>query len=203
MHSGDFSGRGRPEEILSFLNWLEMQKYGDKVLIPGNHDFGMETDFAYWKAECEKKNIHLLNDSGITIQGVPIWGSPITPWFHSWAFNRWRGKDIKKHWDLIPENTEILITHGPPKDILDMCVFPDGTDREGVGCDDLLTKILQIPAIKLHVFGHIHEARGHTYKHGKTFVNASSLDQRYYPVKDAPVRILKDSEGGYVVEEQS
>lgn len=104
-------------------------------------------------------------------------------------------------WDLIPSDTEILVTHGPPKDILDMCVFPNGTDREGVGCEDLLSQIMRIPTIKLHVFGHIHEGKGHTYKYGKTFVNASSLDQLYRPVPGTPTRIVRDSEGSYLVED--
>tara|TARA_Y100000296_G_C5174834_1_gene259491 strand:- start:2061 stop:2591 length:531 start_codon:yes stop_codon:yes gene_type:complete len=58
--------------------------------------------------------IKYLNDSSITIDGIKFWGSPIQPWFHDWAFNRKRGNEIRKHWELIPTNTDVLLTHGPP-----------------------------------------------------------------------------------------
>lgn len=196
IHAGDMTSRGSTHDISRFLTWMEKQPYTHKILIPGNHDFGFETDFALWKDECEKKGIHLLNDSGIEIQGIRIWGSPITPWFHSWAFNRYRGREISKHWDLIPEETEILITHGPPEGILDL-VPRDGSH---VGCADLLDKILRTK-VKLHIFGHIHEGRGFTYKHARTFINASSLDGSYQPVSSAPIVIIQDEDEAYVVEE--
>lgn len=192
IHAGDCTGNGSDSAIQQFINWMELQPYTHKVLIPGNHDWGFEKNFAYWKDECDRRNIHLLNDSGTTIEGISIWGSPITPWFHSWAFNRHRGSDIEKHWSIIPEETEILVTHGPPQGILDMTFGGDFA-----GCDDLLAKILKTN-VKLHVFGHIHEGRGTLYKHGKTFVNASSLDARYRPVAGCPVRVVR-GDGDYTV----
>lgn len=202
LHTGDISsGHGSLEGTLNFIEWLSLQPYRYKIWIPGNHDFPLERDFAFWKEKSDEKGLFLLNDSGVTLEGVRIWGAAVTPWFHNWAFNRHRGEEINKHWSLIPEDTEILLTHGPVAGILDMCVFPDGSDREAVGCEDLLSRMLVIPSIKLHVCGHIHEARGHSYKHGKTWVNASSLDSMYAPWEKGFTRIVKDSEGGYSVEE--
>lgn len=192
IHAGDCTSNGSKEAIWQFINWMEPQLYTHKVLIPGNHDWGFEKNFAYWKDECEKRNIHLLNDSGITIDGVSIWGSATTPFFNNWAFNRHRGADIRRHWDLIPEETEILVTHGPPQGILDMTFNGDFA-----GCDDLLEKILR-SKVKAHFFGHIHEGRGTTYKHGKTFVNAAALNARYQPVEGCPIRILRE-DGDYIV----
>jgi Icc-related predicted phosphoesterase len=112
------------------------------------------------------------------IDGINIWGSPVSPWFYDWAFNRKRGDDIRKHWDKIPPSTDILITHGPPYGILDK------TKRgELVGCKDILPLIEKIKP-RLHVFGHIHEENG-MKKIGETiFVNGSVLDERYNLVNE-------------------
>jgi Icc-related predicted phosphoesterase len=202
IHSGDVSGRGESGEILPFLNWYADQDYSHLILVPGNHDFGFERNPELWAKCCEERGITLLNDSGVTIEGIKFWGSPIQPWFYSWAFNRARTQAeatskhpwIKPHWDLIPMDTEVLITHGPPHGILDM--VPRG---EMVGCEELYKKIVQT-SIKLHVFGHIHEGSGHKYLHGRTYVNASSLDGMYMFEKPGYKRVIKDIAGDYLVE---
>ena len=121
-----------------------------------------------------------MNDSGVTIHGINIWGSPITPWFYDWAFNRERGVEINKHWKLIPKNTDILITHGPPSGILDLV----NADRT-VGCEDLLKRINSIKP-KVHVFGHIHEAYGSEVSGYTKFINSSILDE-HYEIKNNPI----------------
>lgn len=176
LHSGDVSGRGQSGEILPFLDWYAEQDYSTIILVPGNHDFGFEKEPERYAKECKDRNIILLNDSGCTVEGIKVWGSAVQPWFHDWAFNRMRGADIRKHWDLIPADTELLITHGPPHMIL------DNADARGydnhVGCEDLSRRLLDLK-VKLHVFGHIHEGAGYKYKDGTTYVNASSLDGMY------------------------
>lgn len=117
------------------------------------------------------QNTYYLCDTDITIEGLNIWGSPITPWFFDWAFNRKKGEEICRHWKLIPENTDILITHGAPFGILDRT-------ESGVnaGCEDLLAEIDLIKP-KYHLFGHIHEWYGMRESTHTTFVNGSILDQ--------------------------
>jgi Icc-related predicted phosphoesterase len=177
LHAGDFSKRGKEHEIIAFNDWLGKLPHKHKVVIAGNHDFGMEKYPE--KAHQWITHAHYLNDSEITIEGLRIWGSPITPWFFDWAFNRYRGADIRKHWDLIPHGIDILITHGPPKDILDK------TARgEGVGCEDLAVAIARVRP-RLHVFGHIHEAHGKEEKDGTTYLNASLMDLQYNPTQTA------------------
>jgi len=117
------------------------------------------------------KDIIYLNDTGTTIEGLKIWGSPVQPEFFNWAFNRERGEDICKHWDLIPDDTDILITHGPAFGILDRVL-----EGEYVGCSDLLKKIKQIKP-KIHAFGHIHEAYGQCEEDGTTFINACNVNR--------------------------
>lgn len=201
IHAGDATGRGRPEEIIPFLDWFADQDYSHLIFIPGNHDFGFENNYSLYADECKKRNIILLNDSGCEVEGIKIWGSPITPAFHNWAFNRERGDEIRPHWDLIPDDIEILITHGPPLLIRDW-VRPGTLMEDHVGCWDLAHVIsTRLKKLKLHVFGHIHEGRGYTYKDGIAYINASALDGMYCPEKGVPIRVVRDNIGEYFVEE--
>ena len=201
IHSGDLTNIGTKTEITKSLTWLASLPHKHKVFIAGNHDFYLDT---HWKAktpEGERRHgyrpkgtedeikellaqfpsLIYLNDSGVEIEGLKIWGSPIQPWFHDWGFNRERGAEISKHWELIPQDTDILITHGPPFGILDKTVHGQYT-----GCDNLL-KAIASKNIRLHIFGHIHEGRGISTRDGgegkphKRFLNASSLDEYYEP----------------------
>ena len=97
-----------------------------------------------------------------------------------WAFNRQKGAEINKHWKLIPKETDILITHGPPFGILDRTI-----SNYNAGCEMLLKKVNQIKP-KLHVFGHIHEGYGMVEKDKTFFANASSVNLNYQLV-NAPI----------------
>jgi Icc-related predicted phosphoesterase len=191
LHAGDASSRGTRQEMLNFFDWYGKQKYDHRIFVPGNHDWECEDEPEEMKKACEENGIILLNDSGVTVKGVKIWGSAVQPTFCDWAFNRDRGPKIQKHWDLIPKDTEVLITHGPPAGILDMTTYASGDPREGVGCDNLL-KTMEKLNVRLHVFGHIHEARGITYKKETTYINAAFLDRMYYPQAKRPIRAQRE-----------
>lgn len=172
IHAGDFSAKGRLQEVKDFMHWFGRRPHPHKVLIAGNHDFMAEQDPVLFQSLIPE-GVTYLNDSGTEIGGLKIWGSPIQPWFYDWAFNRQRGADIRKHWDLIPLDTDILITHGPPHGI------QDKTDSGLlVGCEDLLARVKEVQP-RLHVFGHIHEAHGQQKVGETTFVNATVLNLRY------------------------
>lgn len=180
FHCGDFSRRGRLEECTDFLNWYGSQAHPHKVLIAGNHDFLAEQNSVLFESLIPE-NVHYLNDSGCEINGIKIWGSPIQPWFFDWAFNRQRGAEIRKHWDLIPEGTDILLTHGPAYGILDEVA----RDKRPVGCRDLLKRVRDLQ-VKIHACGHIHEAYGDLSIDGIRYLNASILDEAY-DVRNAPI----------------
>jgi Icc-related predicted phosphoesterase len=175
FHCGDFSKRGRTPETIDFLNWFSRLPHRHKVFIAGNHDFIAEQAPDLFLTMIPE-NIIYLNNSGVTIEGISIWGSPIQPWFYDWAFNRQRGPEIRKYWDMIPENTQILLTHGPPHGILDTT-----TDGRLVGCQDLRERIAELPSLKIAAFGHIHEAYGCMEKEGVLYINAASLTVEYEP----------------------
>lgn len=173
IHAGDCCSAGELEDALEFLDWYRKQPYKHRLLIAGNNDFIFELIPEQMEEQCKMRQITLLNDSGCEIEGIKIWGSPVQPWFCDRAFNRHRGPEIRKHWDLIPQDTEILITHGPPYKIRDEVASRDGSKKH-LGCEDLYNKIMQT-RIKLHVFGHIHSGAGYAYLNGRTYVNASTL----------------------------
>jgi Icc-related predicted phosphoesterase len=195
IFAGDCSSRGYFHEIKDFTNWFSQQPATFKVMIAGNHDFGFETVANFDEntphnpklkpptiEEIIPENVTYLNDEGTEIMGLKIWGSPIQPWFHSWAFNRQRGEEIKKHWDKIPSDTDILITHGPPRGFLDLLShkFRRSGEDPHVGCDDLLEAIQRVKP-KVNVFGHIHEGYGKVETDDTIFVNASCLNDNYMP----------------------
>ena len=120
-------------------------------------------------------NITYLEDSSVKIGGITFYGSPWTPTFINWYFMAARGSVIREKWAAIPENTDVLVTHGPPATILDNV---RGIPR---GCVDLLESIKQINP-QYNVFGHIHEGYGSTRKNNTVFINACVCDGRYRPV---------------------
>ncbi len=200
--AGDVTNIGEINRAKEFLKWLDKQPAKNKILIAGNHDFCFDTDYRAYtdigKARHSDKEIHntdrdirnfmkdypsiiYLNDSGCIIDGVEFWGSPVTVWFHDWAFNREAGYDIKQTWDKIPESTDVLITHGPPKTILsEVFNYGDGTVTD-VGDDELLKAVYRVEP-KCHVFGHIHEMYGTKVVDGIGFINACSLNDSYAPI---------------------
>ncbi len=173
IHAGDISSRGREEQVLDFLQWFEKLDFKYKLFIAGNHDFFFENAAPDKIQSIIPSNVIYLNDSDVTIEGIKLWGSPVTPWFHDWAFNRNRGADIQKHWDLIPADAGIVITHGPAYGILDKTVY-----GEHVGCMDFLKKMETVKP-RYHICGHIHEAYGAFEHNGTTWINASVLDSKY------------------------
>jgi Icc-related predicted phosphoesterase len=173
IHGGDISYRGERMEVEDFLSWFAKQDFEYKIFIAGNHDFLFEK---IKEKELEKMippEIIYLNDSGVKINGLNVWGSPITPKFFNWAFNRTRGEAIKKHWKLIPSNTDLLITHGPPYGILDQVV-----NESHVGCVDLLQTVKNVKP-KIHFYGHIHESYGIRNSEQTKFINACQMNELY------------------------
>lgn len=179
IHAGDISRGGTKEQVINFLEWFSEQNHPHKIFIAGNHDFFFEEAHAEEISKLIPDGVIYLNDSGVEINGVKFWGSPITPWFNNWAFNRQRGAEIKKYWDLIPNDIDVLVTHGPPFGILDETVYGKRT-----GCEELLLRVYHVMP-KYHIFGHIHEDCGCLTKRGTTFVNASVLDD-WYKLKNKP-----------------
>lgn len=175
--TGDVSSRGFKHELQNFIKWYGNLPYKRKVLVCGNHDVGAEKDFPKeFKIWCRDAGIDYLENSEVVIDGLKFYGSPVTPRFgYGWAWNVDRDR-IGVYWDNIPEDTDILLTHGPPYSILDYTFY----GQENVGCEALLERVFEVRP-KLHVFGHIHEEYGKKIVDGIRFVNASICTLAYNP----------------------
>ena len=182
IHAGDISMKGEESDVVDFLEWFDKQHFKYKILIAGNHDFYFERESQENINKILPDSITYLKDSSTTIEGFKIWGSPITPWFFNWAFNRHRGDQINKHWELIPSDTDLIITHGPVYGTLDM-----NLEGQHVGCKDLFNKVHEVKP-KVHVCGHIHESYGSVEKSGIKFINASVLNEKY-ELTNKPIEI--------------
>jgi len=199
--SGDLTMAGSPAEIESFIAWvLSIDNFQHIVFTAGNHDISLDTDY-YKKTfrikeimsekqrteasisirkkarELSSKNIHYLENESVTLNGLKFWGSPITPEFCNWSFAKYRGLNIDEVWEKIPDDTDIVITHGPPAGIGDI----NERERINCGCVNLLWHVSERVKPKLHIFGHIHEDRG-VFTDGTTnFVNCAICTRKYRP----------------------
>ena len=183
LHSGDISSRGYLQEIKDFCEWFSSIKtYTHKIFIAGNHDWGFADQFSSYAKEIVEMypDITYLQDDFAYIVGddyktpLKIYGSPWQPRFHNWAFNADPGEDIQQHWNKIPADADILITHGPAWGFVDTIM---GTTTH-LGCE-LLTERIKTVKPKIHVCGHIHSGHGYVFDGTTHFINASVLGERY------------------------
>ena len=174
IHAGDLTRYGHLEEVADFNTWLGKLPHRHKIVVAGNHDWCFERHPI--AARALLTNAHYLLDEGVLIDNCRFYGSPWQPWFNDWAFNLKRSADLRAKWQAIPDDTDVLITHGPPYghgDCLHTGAF--------VGCNDLLNRVeLLKPA--LHIFGHIHEGHGITSNRHTQFVNASICNRKKQPI---------------------
>ncbi len=180
VHSGDFTLSGGDMEALDFIEWLCDLPYKHKIFIAGNHDDCMLDA----TLEGLPDDVHYLSDNGITIDGVSFYGAPM--------FVTFEGEDLKEieHYEQIPDNIDILITHRPPLGILDSI-----DDKLHYGSSILLDKVSKIKA-KMHLFGHVHSVYGTMDWKGITFSNAGLTDWKYniqYPPRIMELRDISSN----------
>jgi predicted phosphodiesterase len=192
IHSGDFMTSGyNPMEAVMFFQWFDaIDNYDTKILIAGNHDRWMQNDSKEARSLLSEyyKTIEYLEDEDLVLyfdgpngdypeDNVRIYGSPWQPEFYNWAFNLPRnGEELKAKWDAIPDNTDILITHGPAQTYLDTSGAPYNTPL--LGCE-LLKERIELINPKIHVCGHIHGGYGYYFNGHTHFFNASILNEQY------------------------
>lgn len=183
IHSGDIMNSGyKKQEIHDFCKWFEAQDYKHKIFIAGNHDRMFENHPLESNTIVNNYDVEYLQDEEVLIDGVKLYGTPWQPWFYDWAFNLPKGGDeLIAKWDVIPEDTDILVTHGPPQDHLDVSGPPHNEPH--LGCALLRVKVDTQPP-KIHVFGHIHGGYGYKFHNGTHFINASVLNERYEQVNE-------------------
>ncbi|ESO91941.1 hypothetical protein LOTGIDRAFT_121668 [Lottia gigantea] len=215
IHAGDFSNIGRPNEIQRFNTYLGTLPYKVKIVIAGNHDMTFDAEmvenhrarmfhsFCITTAVLEDKlkeynissvkellkNCIYLEDQELTLCGIKFYGTPWQPEFGGWGFNLKRGRECLDKWNLIPDNTDILISHGPPIGYGDKCF---GENR--AGCVELLSTIQKRVQPKYLVIYFHQSSYGVTTDGRTTYINASTCTLRYkasnppivfdYPIPD-------------------
>jgi len=200
--AGDVGRMGTVDEMERFLRWFSALPHRHKLFTPGNHDGCLQRDASILRAAFP--DVRLLIDAGVVIDGVSFWGAPWTPTFHDWAFMMPRGPALAARWALIPEGTDVLITHGPPRRILDDVSDYRGSglldavggmddDERFAGCADLRARVREVRP-RLHLFGHIHTQRGVVVEDTTTFVNCTTWECESPPtvvdVDGAVVRVV-------------
>jgi Icc-related predicted phosphoesterase len=192
--AGDLTARDEPDQHFRFWLWAANQQYKQVVVIAGNHDGYLQENP---NAILVGAHLSYLCDQYIEFQGLKIWGAPWTPPFFNWHFML-PPEEIKLKWDMIPEDTDILVTHGPSYGILDNPYKIPSSKHDRCGCPHLREAVERVKP-RLHVFGHIHGSYGTTYlKHQGEWepnkaqticVNAAHMNEDYLPV-NAPIRIV-------------
>jgi Icc-related predicted phosphoesterase len=206
IHSGDCTNVGKKNEVIEFIDWFQNLKgFNTKIFIAGNHDFAFEKKPDWLSHYINSENLSqsdcvyledeefIINDPEFS-RPIKFYGTPWQPEFYNWAFNLPRnGDELFQKWNKIPNDTDILITHGPPFGCLD--VTPINTR---VGCELLVFHVKQINPL-FHTFGHIHHSYGIVERDGTTFVNSSICDERYRPINKPITVDLKEVNGEMVV----
>lgn len=214
IFSGDCSNPrdkySNEQEVLNFLCWYGMEvKAKYRIFVAGNHDTSIEAGFIP-EAKFKEHGIIYLENSSVTLnlnnnfgegRNINIWGSPITPSFgFGWAFNKKRDK-LHDLWQTIPEDTDIVISHGPPKGILDLAFKYYGKEEEGryygnvmefCGCKALLDRCETIKP-KLVLFGHIHNNNGIINAGYRTMENNPTIYSNGSVVTDGKFGLLSSN----------
>ena len=176
IHAGDLTNNGEKEVLADFLQWTQEVPAKDVVFIGGNHDLGFSRGVGPLPA-----NVHYLQDSHVTIDGLKIYGFPWVPYIHGhFEFELPRDADRNGHppgtcanhlFQRIPLDTDILVSQAPPHGILDnKPYYPHWGSK-------LLLRRLQEVKPTVHIFGHVHEANGFDKHNGVRHYNVAVHDK--------------------------
>jgi Icc-related predicted phosphoesterase len=200
VHAGDFCGRGDPLEVGHFLDWMESLPHKVKIAVPGNHDICVANDLEV-REEFKNSGIHLLIDRAYTdpASGLKFYGVPWTPDFFpdNWAFQYSHINCTPEAiWARVPDDTDILISHGPPFGCADQ-ITPIFSQH--LGSKPMRDRIEELKMNLRHVIcGHIHGGYGRhcadlTDPGGVEVINASINTESYMPTNE-PI-VLKVDDG--------
>ncbi|KJZ79146.1 hypothetical protein HIM_01297 [Hirsutella minnesotensis 3608] len=180
VHAGDLTQSGSAADIQRQLDWLRGLPHAVKVVVAGNHDGFFDprsrsADDARRCAELQLDGLHYLEGRLVTerIRGrsVSIFGAPDIPECGPSSFAFQYAPASPPWFSRVPPQTDILVTHTPPKHHRDL----------GLGCPGLLREVWRVQP-RLHVFGHVHCA------YGKEAVYFDELQLAYERLLTRPAR---------------
>ncbi len=167
IFAGDMTHCRTSQDVAHFNNFLGSLPHLHKIVIGGNHDHRLARDPE--KAKALLSNAVYLQDEGVVIAGITIYGTPWQPTFNDYACDAFalpRGQALKEKWDMIPAKIDILVTHAPPLGIFDQ----DGPISHG--CADLAAAVAKLKP-RYHIFGHIHSHHGMVKIGSTSYINCN------------------------------
>jgi len=169
VHAGDLCRAGEPGELEAAARWIRALPHPTKIVVAGNHDIAFESQPERAR-EILGPEVVYLEEAGTRVEGLKFWGSPWQPEFNHWAFNLPRGAALAEKWALIPEDVDVLVTHGPPFGIGDR-----GPTAGRLGCEELLARVTKVRPL-VHLFGHIHQDGGVWQREETCFANVTTWE---------------------------
>lgn len=166
VHSGDFTFSGSEEEAYDFMNWFCNLPYKHKIFIAGNHDMCM---YGADHIDGLSRNVHYLYNNSVVIDGIKFYGIPM-------FMEDCMDGNLDVFINNIPDDTDVLITHMPPKGTCDLANYGKGPEHRG---NATLAELLKKLHPTCHLFGHEHDAYGKTIKENVIYSNACVVDSRY------------------------
>ncbi|WP_308233261.1 metallophosphoesterase [uncultured Prevotella sp.] len=166
VHSGDFTFAGSEEEAYDFMNWFCNLPYKHKIFIAGNHDMCM---YGADHIDGLSRNVHYLYNNSVVIDGIKFYGIPM-------FMEDCMDGNLDVFINNIPDDTDVLITHMPPKGTCDLADYGKGPEHRG---NATLAELLKKLHPTCHLFGHEHDAYGKTIKENVIYSNACVVDSRY------------------------
>lgn len=166
VHSGDFTFAGSEEEAYDFMNWFCNLPYKHKIFIAGNHDMCM---YGADHIDGLSRNVHYLYNNSVVIDGIKFYGIPM-------FMEDCMDGNLDVFINNIPDDTDVLIIHMPPKGTCDLANYGKGPEHRG---NATLAELLKKLHPTCHLFGHEHDAYGKTIKENVIYSNACVVDSRY------------------------
>lgn len=166
VHSGDFTFAGSEEEAYDFMNWFCNLPYRHKIFIASNHDMCM---YGADHIDGLSRNVHYLYNNSVVIDGIKFYGIPM-------FMEDCMDGNLDVFINNIPDDTDVLITHMPPKGTCDLANYGKGPEHRG---NATLAELLKKLHPTCHLFGHEHDAYGKTIKENVIYSNACVVDSRY------------------------
>jgi Icc-related predicted phosphoesterase len=170
---GDFTDDGAPDETADFIDWFAAQPAAHRLLICGNHEVGIARAAANDRDKLAAAlraggKVTYLQDRTVEVAGLRVHGTPwmALPTTEMYAHTAWcldgASAELQAKFRAIPEGLDLLVTHAPPRGVL---------DNGGLGGAALAAEVARAQPL-VHCFGHVHSSYGHACR----AVGASAAD---------------------------